>query len=351
VLDTQTLEQYFLALEQQDKYSGVVLITQGQSPLFEGTYGYASRSWNIRNSMDTRFDTASITKLFTAVAILQLIDQGLLSFDTGVINFLGLSDSTISKDVSVYHLLTHTSGIGDDADEEAGERYEDIWKDKPNYAVLRTVDFLPQFIRKPSNFAPGQGVRYCNVSFVLLGLMIEKITGLDYPAYVQQQIFDRAGMSASGFFRKDHVHPNLAEGADPILDEQENIIGWKKNIYAFPLLGSPDSGAYVTAHDLDRFLRAAQAGALLSSKLIADFLTPKVNYRPRQGWIVRFGYVFEFFVKPSGEVDFYQKGGVNVGVSAILRHYPAHDINVVLLSTMEHGVWEPIWKVHDILYG
>jgi CubicO group peptidase (beta-lactamase class C family) len=351
LMETQALAQYFSDLERLDKYSGVVLITQGQLQLFARAYGYASRSWNIRNNMDIRFDTASITKLFTAVATLQLIDQGLLSFDTRVIDFLGLSDTNISKDVTVYHLLTHTSGIGDDADEEAGERYEDIWEDRPNYSVLRTVDFLPQFIHKPPNFAPGAGCRYCNVSFVLLGLMIEKITSLDYAAYVQQHIFDRAGMSASGFFRKDRVHPNLAEGADPLLDEHEKIIGWKKNIYAFPPIGSPDGGAYVTAHDLDRFLRTVQAGTLLSSNLTSDFLCPKVDYHPRRGWMVRFGYVFEFFVRQSGQVDFYQKGGVNVGVSAVLRHYPAHDTNVVLLSNMEHGVWEPIWKVHEILGG
>lgn len=349
MLDRQALDQYFLALEQQDKYAGVVLITQGQTQLFAGAYGDASRAWNIRNSLDIRFDTASVTKLFTAVATLQLIDQGLLRFDTGVIEFLGLRDTTISTEVTVYHLLTHTSGIGDDADEEAGERYEDVWKDKPNYSVISTRDFLPQFIHKPANFAPGQGVRYCNVSFVLLGLMIEKITGAAYTDYVQQHIFDRVGMTTSGFFRKDRVHPNLAEGADPLVDEQGHISGWKKNIYAFPPIGSPDGGAYVTAHDLDRFLRAVQAGNLLSAELTAALLSPKVADRPRKGWIVQIGYVLEFFAKQVGQVEFYQKDGVNVGVSAILRHYPEHDINVVLLSNMEEGVWEPIWKVHDLL--
>jgi CubicO group peptidase (beta-lactamase class C family) len=348
-VDTRTLERYFSALEQQNTYSGVVLITRQQAQLFAGAYGYASRSWAIRNSLETRFDSASITKLFTAVATLQLVDQGWLSLDTGVVDFLGLCNTTISKDVTVYQLLTHTSGIGDDADEEAGERYEDLWTDKPNYSVLRTADFLPQFIHKPPNFAPGEGCRYCNVSFVLLGLMIEQIADLDYPVYVQRYVFDRAGMDASGFFRKDHVHPNLAEGADPIVDGHDTIIGWKKNIYAFPPVGSPDGGAYVTAHDLARFLRAVQAGDLLSSTLTKDFLSPKVPYQPRRGWMLQFGYGLEFFVGPSGQVDFYQKGGINPGVSAILRHYPAHDTTVVLLSTMEHGVWEPIWKVHEIL--
>lgn len=343
------LDHYFRDLEQQNQYSGVALVTHGQTQLFAGAYGYASRAWNIPNSLDTRFDTASITKLFTAVATLQLIDQGLLSFDTSAIDFLGISDTTISRAVNVYHLLTHTSGIGDDADEEAGERYEDLFIDKPNYSLLKTSDFLPQFIHKPSVFAPGQGCRYCNVSFVLLGLILEKITGLSYADYVQKHIFDAAGMTASGFFRKDYVYPNLAEGSDPILDDQDRIIGWKKNIYSFPPIGSPDGGAYVTAGDLDRFLRAVQAGKLLSPKLTADFLSPHTYYKTRDQWTIKYGYVLAHFVNASGQVDFYVKDGINVGVSAIIQHYPAQDINVVLLSNMENGVWKPIWKVHELI--
>ena len=106
---TNTLNQYFQELEEQSRFSGVVLITRGESHLYEAAYGYASRPWKIRNTLDMRFDTASITKLFTSVATLQLIDRELLAFDTGVIDFLALEDTTISRDVTVYHLLTHTS--------------------------------------------------------------------------------------------------------------------------------------------------------------------------------------------------------------------------------------------------
>jgi CubicO group peptidase (beta-lactamase class C family) len=94
----------------------------------------------VPNNLDTRFDTASVTKLFTAIATLQLIDRELLTFDTPVVERLGLEDTPLSKDVTVFQLLTHTSGIGDDADEEAGERYEDVWKSKANYSVLETRD-------------------------------------------------------------------------------------------------------------------------------------------------------------------------------------------------------------------
>jgi CubicO group peptidase (beta-lactamase class C family) len=344
---TSLLDQYFQALEQQQQFSGVVLITQGATQLYARAYGYASRSWKISNTLDIRFDTASITKLFTAVATLQLIDQGLLTFDTPVIDFLGIKDTAISKAVTIFHLLTHSSGIGDDADEENGESYEEVWKDKPNYSVTSTADFLPQFIHKPANFPPGQGCRYCNCSFVLLGLVIEKITSVTYRDYVHQHIFAKAGMTESDFLRMDRVQERMAEGCDPIGDETDELVNWKKNIYSYPPIGSPDGGAHVTAGDLDRFLRAVQASQLLSPTLTQAFLTPQVHYRDTAQWRVMFGYALEFRLDKAGQVVCYQKDGVNAGVSAIIRHYPAQDINVVLLANMMNGVWKPIRDIHD----
>ena len=95
--------------------------------------------------------------------------------------YLGLEGTVISPDVTVRHLLTHTSGIGDDADEEAGESYEEVWRDRPNYSVREAVDFLPQFVHRAPNFAPGQGCRYNNCGYVLLGLMVERATGRPVP--------------------------------------------------------------------------------------------------------------------------------------------------------------------------
>jgi len=345
------LNSYFQELEAQDKFSGVVLITQGDTERFAGAYGYASRAWKAPNTLEMRFDTASITKLFTAVAILQLIDQGKLGFDTRVIDFLALEGTAISRDVNVFHLLTHTSGIADDADEEAGESYEEVWRNKPNYAVTETIDFLPQFAYKPANFAPGQGCRYCNCGYVLLGLLTEKITGMSYRDYVQQRIFTPAGMTHSAFLHKGQVYENIAEGCDPILNEAEQIIGWKKNIYAFPPIGSPDGGAYVTAGDLDRFLRAVQRGQLLSPDLTTAFLTPQVHYRTGKQWVVHYGYGLVFYLDEAGQVISYHKEGINTGVSGMLRHFPAQDINVVLLSTLAEGVWEPMAKLHQMVGG
>lgn len=341
------LRHYFEELEAGERYSGVALLTRGEHVLFGGAYGYASRAWKIRNTLETRFDTASLTKLFTATAVLQLIDTGRLSFDTRAVETLGLRDTTISPDATVYHLLTHTSGIGDDADEEAGESYEDLWKTRPAYIVRQTADFLPQFVHKPANFSPGQGCRYCNCAFVLLGLMIEQASGLSYREYVQRHVFAPAGMQNSGFFALDEVNENLAEGCDPRRDAAGQISGWKKNIYSFPPVGSPDSGAYVTAADLDRFLRALQAGQLFSAALRDSMLKPHVFHGAGKTERRFFSYVLEFSLDTEDRVVFYQKDGINSGVSAIMRYYPDRDINVVLLANMEEGVWQPVRHIHE----
>jgi CubicO group peptidase (beta-lactamase class C family) len=107
-----------------DRISGVVLIRRGDQTVFSGAYGWASRRWAVPNTLATRFDTASITKLFTSVAAMQLVDDGRLELDTPITEIVDLTGTTISPTVTVRHLLTHTSGIADDADEEAGESYE-----------------------------------------------------------------------------------------------------------------------------------------------------------------------------------------------------------------------------------
>lgn len=346
---TETLNQYFQELEAKNEFSGVLLITKGETELYSGTFGYASRAWKIKNTLGTRFDTASITKLFTTVAVLQLIDRKLLTFETNAIEYLGLEGTKISNEVNVFHLLTHTSGIGDDCEEEDGEVYEDLWKTKPNYSIRNTEDFLPQFIHKESNFPPGQGCRYCNCSFVLLGLMIEKATGMSYRDYVRKHIFEKAGMTHSDFLDMGQVNENVAEGCDPIKNEEGKIVGWKKNIYSYPPIGSPDSGAYVTAGDLDRFLRAVRSGKLLSKELTKALFTPQVDYKEKDGWSMRYGYCFWFYVEQDGKVICLQKEGVNAGVSGAMRYFPEQDINVVILSNMEEGVWGPIWKIHELV--
>jgi CubicO group peptidase (beta-lactamase class C family) len=346
---THVLDEYFRDRAAQDLFSGAALITQGATRLYASAYGYASRAWRVPNNLDTRFDTASVTKLFTAIATLQLIDRGLLTFDTPVVERLDLEDTPLSRDVTVRHLLTHTSGIGDDADEEAGERYEDLWKAKPNYSVVETRAFLPQFVNKPADFSPGERCHDCNCGYVLLGLLIETISGMIYRDYVRAHVFAEAAMTASDFFRMDRVNHNVAEGCDPSRDATGQVVGWKRNIYSFPPIGSPDACAYVTVTDLDRFLRAVMAGKLLSPELTRAFLSPQVVHSRRDNWTEMYGYGLRFYVDRSGEIFCFEKEGVNVGVSGIISHFPDQGITATLPSNMEDGVWELAWKIHEMV--
>jgi CubicO group peptidase (beta-lactamase class C family) len=345
----ENLDQYLRQKTTGKDFSGVVLITRGSSELYAGSFGCASRSWQTQNTLDTRFDTASITKLFTAVATLQLIERGEFNLDQQVVPFINLTEGVISPAVTVRHLLTHTSGIGDDVEEEDGEDYAELWVSKPNYSITETKDLLPQFIHKPANFPPGEGCRYCNCGYVLLGLMIEKATGLAYRDYIREYVFTKAGMDESDFFRMNRVNHKVAEGCDPVRDAEGRIIRWEKNIYAYPPVGSPDSGAHVTARDLVKFIRAVQAGKLLSFKWTDAFLSPQVLYQIREKWTLRFGYGLVFYEDPVGNPVFYQKEGINAGCSAYLRVYPELDTTVVILSNMAKGVWEPIWYIHEQL--
>lgn len=341
-----SLDVYFRERAQAHQFSGVALITQGEQALWSGAYGQASRAWGVPNTLDIRFDTASITKLFTAVAALQLVDQGHLALDTRVIERLGLRDTTISPAVTLYQLLTHSSGIGDDAEEEADERYEDLWLTRSSYLVRETKDFLPQFVHKPPNFPPGQGCRYNNVGYILAGLLIEQASGQPYRDYVRQHVFRPAGMADTDFFAMDRAQARVAEGADPLLDAAGTLTGWKRNIYSFPPIGSPDAGAHVTAADLDRFLRQAKVGRLLSPALTEAFFTPQVVHSAQGDGHLWAGLGLWFQVDRAGRVVYAEKEGINAGVSGVIRHYPGPDLNVVLLSNMENGVWAPLKHVH-----
>ncbi len=325
----------------RDAFSGAVRIDQSGTTLLRRAYGWASPTWRVAATPDTRFDTASITKLFTAVATLQQIEAGSFALQTRVIDYLGLPDTVISPDVTVYQLLTHTSGIGDDADEEAGEEYADLFVDQPNYAVRQAADHLPHFIHRAANFAPGTGTRYCNCSYVLLGLMVERATGLAYRDYVCDRVFAPAQMSRSGFFAMDVVEPDVAEGLTPILEPDGVRTGWRRSIYSYPPIGTPDGGAHATVDDLVAFHNALRAGRLLGDELTQAMLAPHEDYRPLEVGRHRTGFGFEF-CEVDGGLRSYWKEGSNTGVSGILQHYPGPDVTVAVLCNLGDAAWGPI---------
>jgi len=336
-MDTDGLDA-FLA---EHDFSGVVLIKRGPTTVFEAATGLATQRWGIPNTLDTRFDTASITKLFTSVAVLDLVGRGDLDLETSIHHYVDLEGTTIGTDVTLLHLLTHTSGIADDADEEAGEKYEDLFITTPNYSIIETKDFLPQFAHKPPLAAPGVDCRYCNVGYVLAGLAIEKVTGRTYRQYVFDEVFTRAGMLDSGFYDRRDAAPRVAEGWDLI----DGV--WRSNIYSYPPIGSPDGGAHVTAPDLVRFIQAVRGGELLNAEFTTEFLLPQVEH-DEETW---YGFGLEFDMNEDGTVRSYYKDGINNGASGIVRHYLDEGLDVVVLSNTEEGAWPVIREIDERLGG
>lgn len=176
----EQLDQIIANKRREDRFSGVVLIKRDENELFKAAYGYANRSWKIENHVDTRFRLASISKLFTAVAILQLIEMNKLSLDASVVNCLGLENTTIPKEATVQHMLTMTSGIADWF-EESGD-WEATWaalcREHPIYLFRRNEDYLPLFVNTSPLFPVGEKHQYNGAGYILLGLIVEKLSGL-----------------------------------------------------------------------------------------------------------------------------------------------------------------------------
>lgn len=327
----------------KDNFSGAIFIAHSDNTILHTANGFANRDFNVQNKIDTKFDTASVTKVFTAAVVLQLIEKGKLHFDDKITDILDLKGTKIPEDVTIEHLLTHTSGIADDADEEAGEDYAALFVEKPNYSIRNCSDFMPQFAYKEPVFKAGTNVRYNNCAFVLLGLAIEHITGISYREYVTENVFKRCGMEHSNFQAKDEICPNTAEGYYAETDEKGDFVKWRKNIFSFPPIGTSDSGAFTTVMDLNRFFTSIQSNILLTPNYSAMLLHPQCTFtRPHKYGIKHFGYAFEF-IEANKKVFCVYKDGSNNGVAAMLSYYPELDIHLNILSN-QGGT---LWKLND----
>ncbi len=343
------LRTLFDQYSKEHHFAGAALIQGSEATIFEGAYGYAHRGFQVPNTIRTMFDTASITKLFTATAVLQLIDQARLKLDARITDVVDLSGTSIKADVTIAHLLTHTSGIADDADEELGESYEALFVSKPNYSIRNCIDFIPQFAYKEPKFRAGTNVSYNNCAYVLLGLAIERITGRSYRDYVAENIFQACGMNQTSFMAKDTGDCAAAEGYDAVYEE-DGSVSWKKNIYAFPPIGTSDGGAYTTVGDLDLFMRALVGGKLLSGAMTQAIMKPQVDIVREYEWgsIVN-GYGFHFAYDHAGKLIRMFKDGSNAGVAAMFAYYPELETTSVILGNQTCNVWELHWKAEQLL--
>lgn len=336
-----------------DQFSGVILVRQGEIDLFHRAYGYASRTWRVKNTPATRFRLASVGKLFTATAVMQLLEVGRLSLETRVVETLELQGTKIPPEATVYHLLTMTSGMADWINEES-DQFEAEWtqfcQQNPVYRFRRNTDYLPIFSQAEPYGLVGEKFRYCGAGFILLGLLIEKLSGVPYEDYIRQNVFARAGMTRSGFFALDEVVPDVADGYVPALDENERACGWKKNIYMATAGPAADGGATATANDLARFSFALRTGRLFSPVLVREMLFPWVlegNDARGNTWMHGLGCTL--MLDGRGEVMRWGHPGEEEGVSCRLYHYTRKDLDVVILGNQSACAGKVGWDIHDLV--
>ncbi|MGA9115726.1 MAG: serine hydrolase domain-containing protein [Bacteroidota bacterium] len=270
---------YMDSLTALDLFSGVVAIARNDSFLFHRAYGSRDRERRLPNHEETRFNVGSINKIFTRLAILHLASEGRLSLSDTVGRFLpAYPNGEVRHSVTIQHLITMSSGIGD----FFGDRYEAADKEK----ILTLEDYLPLFADKPLEFPPGTGTRYSNGGYILLGLIVQRASGIDYFAYVRKHVFAPAGMTASDWFRKAALPSDAALGYST-----ENKIS---NYPTLPGRGSSAGGGYSTTGDLFRFVHALEDGILklpdvqngLGIAGGAPGLNAALEWDPRSGYVI-----------------------------------------------------------------
>lgn len=350
-----TLDLYLKEQAEKEIFSGVVLIKKGNRNFYEGAFGYANRTWKIPPDRKTKFRIASLSKIFTAVAIGQLIDERNLALTDSVVEVLGLTNTTISRDVTIAQLLTHTSGIGDYFDEmnASDEEWLALWKEKPIYQMRSLEDYFEMFKNQPAAFLPGEKFQYCGAGYILLGMVIEKIKKKDYRQVIQEGIFDVLHLEDTGFLDLEDVKTGVADGYEPKEDSDGSIIGWKKNIYTMTPVPASDGGATSTVDDLIRFYRGLRSSELMSEEMTALFLTPQVVDQEsdgHRGYEWKYGFA-NWFLLEEGEIIRMGHTGEEFGVSARYYYYPKENIEIVLLGNQGFCMGRVGWKIHDLLLG
>ncbi len=262
-------DAYLRRLARDDQFSGVALIAKNGAPVFEKAYGLANRDLGVPNRADTKFNVGSINKIFTQVAIAQLAAEGKLSLADTVRKHIPDYPSSAADRITLQQLVTMSSGLGD----IFGERFDATPKDR-----LRTLaDFLPLFVDQPLLFEPGTDRRYSNAGYIVLGLIIEKVSGEPYHDYVRRHVFLPAGMRESGAYPQDSVVPNRAVGYTQEGGDGSGSHAPRVNIYGLPACPSSAGGGYATARDLLAFDVAMRHEKLLSPDWTDWFYSEKAT--------------------------------------------------------------------------
>lgn len=278
------LDRYLTQLAEQDTFSGTVLVTRRDRTVLSRSHGMADKARAIPNDANTLFALGSITKLFTATAIHQLAERGLVSYGVPLKTYLSGFRPEIADSVTIHQLLTHTSGVGRPSTNPPRPPGQDQWTTLDEM-FAGTVDFIRTL---PLRFNPGSKNDYSNDGYYVLGEIVAKVSGQSYYDYVREHVFAPAGMSTASF-------PTPAEWrADRRLAHPYDKLGgaeWTDVIGMFDggILASPAGGAFATAADVARFASAFQRDKFHSAAYTHLAVSPKWPLSPDNTFFEGYG--------------------------------------------------------------
>jgi len=297
-------------------FAGAVLIAREGKPIFTGAYGLANRETREPNKLTTRFRMGSMNKMFTATAIMQLVQAGKISLDDPLGKFLtDYPNKDVASKVTIHHLLTHTGGTGD----IFGPEFDS------HRLQLRTLnDYIKLYGSRGLAFQPGTQWDYSNYGFILLGAIIEKVSGQSYYDYVRDHIFTPAGMTRTGSEPEDVAVPDRAIGYMGAGDAA------KPNTETLPYRGTSAGGGYTTVEDLLRFANALTGHKLLNERYTELLTTAK----PETGDA---HYAYGFQDETRGGVRSFGHSGGAPGMNGDLQIFPQTGYVVIALANMDRG--------------
>ena len=322
-------------------FRGNIFILKDEKVICNFSNGYADLPNKIPNTIETKFASASAGKVFIAVAILQLIENGKIKFDDTLEKFLDIEFSTIDKDATVKQLLTHTSGVPDYFDESVMDEYEELWKDFPNYKIRHNNDLFPLFINKPMMYPKGEKFQYNNSGYVLLASIIEKVSGMYFDEYLQKNIFEPCKMFSTGYYELDKLPAKCANNYIYCEDTKD----FRTNIFSVDVKGTGAGGAFITVKDIISFWKNLIEGKLISKEMVSQMFT-KQSGSTSDGF---YGYGIWIIDNPK-ENDFVFFQGCDPGVSFISEYNPNNKMISVLVSNFGDNVWHEMHKIRQKFY-
>jgi CubicO group peptidase (beta-lactamase class C family) len=317
------------------EFSGVVRVDHGDDVVLEKAYGLAHRGYEIPNTVGTQFAIASGLKGLTALAVVSLVEDGVLSLDTTARSLLGDDLLLIADDVTIEHLLAHRSGIGDYLDEEAAGEITDYVMPVPVHELATAHDYLRVLDGHPTKFAAGTDFAYCNGGYVVLALLAERASGVPYHDLVVERVCTPAGMRDTGFLRSDELPARAARG-------YLSADGLRTNVLHLPVRGTGDGGIYSTAADIRALWTAFFGGRLLSPAWVAEMVRPRSdppNHAARYG--------LGFWLHQTSDVVILD--GYDAGVSFRSLHDPRRDLTCTVVSNWTDGAWPLVRSLAEAL--